>query len=243
MNTDPRIRAARWADKDPVATLIAAALHPTPLAAWLVPDPTARRQVLTDVTAIWVEHAMFYGDIHLTDDLSAATVGFHRYRPIPPPANYRHRLTNAVGAHTDRFDQLDTLLSEPRPTEPHYHLAFLAVHPDAQRTGRATAMLTHHRRRLDRIDLPSWTDTTTDTTTLYNRHGYTPRPAISLPDGPVLCPMRRDPDRNSDTWPTNRARLAAAGQTNGQQCADRGHNHPDIEADPMRDQRQDSQGD
>lgn len=213
MDTDMRIRAARWADKEPVAALIATALHPTPLAAWLVPDPAVRRRVLTDVLAIWVEHAMFYGDSHVTDDLNAATVGFHRYRPIPPPAHYRSRLTDAAGPHAHRFDQLDTLLAEPRPTEPHYHLAFLAVHPDARGAGRATAMLTHHRSRLDRIDLPSWTDTTTDAHTLYTRHGYTPRPPIRLPDGPTLCPMRRDPDRSSDTSPTNRAHPVAAEQT------------------------------
>ncbi|MGI5523189.1 N-acetyltransferase [Micromonospora sp. CA-259024] len=209
MDADTRIRAARWADKDPVAALIAAALHPTPLAAWLIPDPEPRRRVLTDVLAIWVEHAMFYGDSHVTDDLTAATVGFHRYRPIPPPANYRSRLTDAAGPHTDRFDQLDTLLSASRPTEPHYHLAFLAVPPDAQRTGRATAMLTHHRSRLDRIDLPSWTDTTTDAHTLYTRHGYNPRPTINLPDGPTLQPMRRNPGPRPDTWPSNLARPAA----------------------------------
>ncbi|MBM0256499.1 GNAT family N-acetyltransferase [Micromonospora sp. 4G55] len=204
MDADPRIRAARWADKDPVAALIADALHPGALAAWLVPDPAQRRQVLTDVLAIWVEHAMFYGDIHVTDDLTTATVGFHRYRAIPPPAHYGSRLTEAAGPHADRFDLLDTLLSAQRSTEPHYHLAFLAVHPDAQQAGRATAMLRHHRSRLDRTDLPSWTDTTTDAQHLYARHGYTPRPSIPLPDGPVLCPMRRNPDGPSDIWPANR---------------------------------------
>jgi ribosomal protein S18 acetylase RimI-like enzyme len=213
MDATARIRAARWTDKDKVAALIADALHPDPLAAWLVPETTHRHRILTEAAAIWVEHAMFYGDIHLTDDLSATTIGFHRYRPIPPPANYHSRLLDAAGLHADRFDQLDTLLSESRPTEPHYQLAFLAVHPDARGAGRATAMLTHHRNRLDRIDLSSWTETTTSAQTLYTRHGYTPRPPIVLPDGPVLRPMRRDPDRNSDTWPTNRARPAAAGQT------------------------------
>ncbi|MEU8180246.1 hypothetical protein AB0B86_05635 [Micromonospora sp. NPDC049047] len=91
MDAVTRIRAARWADKDHVAALIADALHPSPLATWLIPDPGPRRRILTDVLGIWIEHAMFYGDIHLTDD-DAATVGFHRYRSIPPPANYQMRL-------------------------------------------------------------------------------------------------------------------------------------------------------
>lgn len=46
------IHAARSTDKDQIAALIADALHPSPLAAWLVPDPEQRQKVLTDVVAI-----------------------------------------------------------------------------------------------------------------------------------------------------------------------------------------------
>ncbi|MEU8263994.1 N-acetyltransferase [Micromonospora sp. NPDC048999] len=192
-----RIRAARWADKDSVAALIADALHPTPLAAWLVPDPPQRRQVLTNVVGIWVEHAMFFGDIHLTDDFTATTVGFHRYRPIPPPTNHHNQVTDAAGPHAHRFELLDSLLSTKQPTEPHHHLAYLAVRPDAQNAGRGTAMLTHHQTRLDRIELPSWTTILDGNEALLARYGYTPRPAITLPDGPTLHPMRRNPLRSS----------------------------------------------
>ncbi|MCG5467058.1 N-acetyltransferase [Micromonospora sp. MED01] len=192
MDTATRIRAARWADKDHVAALIADALHPSPLATWLIPDPGPRRRILTDVLGIWIEHAMFYGDIHLTDD-AAATVGFHRYRSIPPPAHYQVRLADAAGPHTDRFDILDRLLAKARPTEPHYELAFLAVRPSSTGAGHGTAMLAHHRSRLDHVGLPSWTSTTS-ASDLYRRYGYTLRPPIILPDGPTLHPMRRNPE-------------------------------------------------
>ncbi len=205
MEAPLRIRAAGWADKDQVAALIADALHPTPLAAWLVPDPPQRRRVLTDVAGIWVEHAMFFGDIHLTADHTATIVGFHRYRPIPPPAQYRIRLTDAAGPHTDRFDLLDSLLSTKQPTEPHYHLAFLAVRPDAQKTGRGATLLTHHRSRLDRIELPSWTTVPAGGEHRLARYGYTPRPAITLPDGPTLHPMRRNAC-SSSAMPINTTR-------------------------------------
>ncbi|MFI7252471.1 GNAT family N-acetyltransferase [Micromonospora chalcea] len=201
-----RIRAARWADKDLVAALIADALHPTPLAAWLVPDTAQRRQVLTAVAAIWVEHALFFGDIHLTDDLAAAIVGFRRYRPIPPPANYRTQLIAAAGAHAGRFDLLDILLSAKQPTEPHFHLAFLAVRPDAQKAGRGTALLAHHRSRLDRIDLPSWTAVPCGGQHLLARYGYTPRQPITLPGGPTLYPVRRNAHRSGSAMPVNPSR-------------------------------------
>ncbi|WP_241825525.1 GNAT family N-acetyltransferase [Micromonospora sp. CB01531] len=201
-----RIRAARWTDKDLVAALIADALLSSPLAAWLVPDPQQRHQVLTDVVGIWVEHAMFFGDIHLTDDLTAATVGFHRYRPIPPPANYRIRLTDAAGSHADRFDLLDSLLSLKQPTEPHYHLAFLAVRPDAQKAGYGTALLTYHRSRLDSIGLPSWAAVPAEGEHLFARYGYTPRPPITLPNGPTLRPVRRNAHSSSSGLPINTSR-------------------------------------
>jgi ribosomal protein S18 acetylase RimI-like enzyme len=204
MDPNVRIRAARWADKDDVAALIADAVHATPLGQWLVPD--ARRQILADVLLIWVEHALFFGDIHLTDDLTATTVGLHRYRPIPPPANYQVRLTDAAGPYTDRFTTLDALLVEKQPTEPHYHLAFIAVHPDAQRAGLGAALLAHHRSRLDRVDLPSWTTTLPGGEALLARYGYTSRPSITLPAGPTLRPMRRNAHRGSDGIPINPAR-------------------------------------
>ncbi|WLS44786.1 N-acetyltransferase [Micromonospora profundi] len=205
MHDVPRIRAARWTDKGSVAALIADVLYPSTLAAWLVPDQRQRLRILADVLEIWVEHAMFYGDIHVTDDLSAATVGFHRYRPIPPPANYPTRLTDAAGPHAHRFELLDQALTDQRPTEPHYHLAFLAVATSAQHTRRGSAILHHHRSRLDRIDLPSWTATTSESQHLYTRYGYTDRPAITLPDGPVIRPMRRNPNHPIDTWPATKA--------------------------------------
>ncbi|MCT2276989.1 N-acetyltransferase [Micromonospora chalcea] len=208
MHVVPRIHAARWADKDLVAALIADALHAGPLAQWLVPDPTYRRRILTDVAVIWVEHAMFFGDIQITDDLSAAAMGFHRYRSIPPPPNYRSRLADAAGPHARQFELLDHILTQVRPTEPHYHLAVLAIPPAAQRRGVGAAMLTHHESRLDRIDMPSWTETIHGGQDVYRRYGYLPRPALTLPDGPVLAPMRRNPHPKRGSWPVNTAKPA-----------------------------------
>ncbi|RAO38666.1 hypothetical protein PSN13_00785 [Micromonospora saelicesensis] len=208
MDVIPRIRAARWADKEPVAAIVADALHTGPLAQWLVPDPTCRRRILTDMAVIWVEHAMFFGDIQITDDLSAAAMGFHRYRSIPPPSNYRSRLADAAGPHARQFELLDQLLTQVRPTEPHYHLAVLAVLPGARRRGIGAAMLTHHESRLDRIDMPSWTETTPYSQDMYRRHGYLPRPTLTLPDGPVIAPMRRNPHPARGSWPVNTAKPA-----------------------------------
>ncbi|MEU7842658.1 hypothetical protein AB0B39_17040 [Micromonospora sp. NPDC049114] len=125
MDAVPRIRAAHWANKDHVAALVADAVHPSPLATWLIPDPSPRRRILTDVLAIWIEHAMFYGDIYLTDDATAATVGFHRYRPISPP----YRTSDLFGVNEG--------LSEQR----------CATSPTARAAGAPRPSPSHLRRR------------------------------------------------------------------------------------------------
>ncbi|MFI8806815.1 GNAT family N-acetyltransferase [Micromonospora chalcea] len=201
MHVVPRIRAARWADKEPVAALIADALHAGPLAQWLVPDPTCRRRTLADVAVIWVEHAMFFGDIQITDDLSAAAMGFHRYRSIPPPSNYRSRLADAAGPHARQFELLDHILTQVRPTEPHYHLAVLAVLPAAQRRGIGAAMLTHHESRLDSIDMPSWTETTPNSQDRV--------PPVRLPPEARAHPARRARHRPNAPQPSPEPRLLA----------------------------------
>ncbi|MCI4063452.1 GNAT family N-acetyltransferase [Micromonospora sp. R77] len=189
--------------------MIADALHPSPFAGWLVPDAAQRRRVMTEVVAVWVEHAMFFGDVHLTDDLTATIVGFHRYRPIPPPANYPTRLMEATGSHAERFTALEGLIAQQQPTEPHYHLALLAVSPTRQKTGYGSALLSHHRARLDRIDLPSWTTVPAEMEHLLARYGYTHRPLLTLPNGPSLRPMRRNPHHASSPMPINPARPAS----------------------------------
>ncbi|MFC4144790.1 N-acetyltransferase [Micromonospora mangrovi] len=189
----PRIRPARWADRRPIATLIADALATTALGHWLVPHKAHRQRVLADVLELWVEHSLFYGDTRVTDDLTAAAVGLHRFRPLPPPANYQPRLIAASGPYRERFLLVDRFIDDNVPVEPHYHLAFLATAPTRHRTGLATAMLEHHRHRLDRLNLPGWTVTTADSKRLFTHHGYTRHVDLPLPDGPVLTAMHLGP--------------------------------------------------
>ncbi|MBM0255526.1 GNAT family N-acetyltransferase [Micromonospora sp. 4G55] len=187
----PRIRAARWTDKRAVATLIADALHTEPLGAWLVPDEHQRRRILADIVEIWVEHALFFGEVHVMDDLSATAVSFHRYRPIPPPTAYRQRLTAATGPDTEAFDILEAYLHSNRLTTPHHHLAFLAVSPAHRRTGRGDALLAHHRQQVDLVGLPSKVEVTPAHQRLYLRHGYHPQSEVILPGGIRLLPLVR----------------------------------------------------
>lgn len=127
-----------------VAELVAAALDPTPVGAWLVCDRDRRRPVLTAWARIWVEHALLWGDIRVLGDRTAVAVWLpHGCRGLGP-VDYPRRLAAACGSHLHRFQLLDALLGDGHPDAPHHRLVFLATDPGHQRTGRAGALLRHH---------------------------------------------------------------------------------------------------
>ncbi|QOC95069.1 N-acetyltransferase [Micromonospora craniellae] len=184
--------------------MLAEALHPSRLAEWLVPDDAQRARVLAAVAAIWVEHAMFYGEVHLVDDLSAASVCFRRYGPLPPPGDYAARLAEAAGPHVHRFAAVHDLLAAAQPDEAHHHLAYLAVHPQCQGTGRGQALMAELHSRIDHLTMPCWTVTLAAGQRLLAHNGYEPGNAITVADGLTLHPMRRPAHRDTTTsgaWP------------------------------------------
>ncbi|SCL26279.1 hypothetical protein GA0070616_3276 [Micromonospora nigra] len=199
--TVPRIRTLRWTERHGTADVVAASLNPGCLAERLVPNVNHRLSVLAAVAEIWVEHALFFGEVHVTDDLTAVAVGLHRLRPLPPPASYPQRLAAAAGPYLRRFLTLDSVLDTCRPADPHHHLAVLASPPDDQR-GLDEAMLRHYLTRIDRTDLPAWAEVTVRNRDLFTRHGYRPQADIRLPDGPTLLGMHR-PAAGSRRWPAN----------------------------------------
>ncbi|MCW3816741.1 hypothetical protein ONA91_20050 [Micromonospora sp. DR5-3] len=180
MNVSMPVVRARWCDIGRIADLAAEALTPTDLGAWLVPDEHRRPAVLATVARIWAEHALLFGDAFLLPDGTAATVWFHRYRPIPPPARYADRLDDACGADRDRFLVLGRSLAARRPTEPHNHLALLAA-PGPAESGHAAAVLARSQRWMDTLSLPTYAEVFTEAGhELFRRHGYTHRDDFPL---------------------------------------------------------------
>ncbi|GAB3152697.1 hypothetical protein GCM10027290_43840 [Micromonospora sonneratiae] len=195
MNRQRTIRRARYVEATIVAKLIAATSHDLPIAAWLVPDARQRPVVLTDVARIWVEHALFYGEIDIAVDansgITGAAVWFHRYGHVPAPTAYQQRLTAACREHTDRFTHLGATLTAEPPDLPCQQLAFLATtdQTDDETTER---LLTHHNARLDAHESPAHTFAFGDRDReLLSRHGYQPGQPIDLPGQHAIVPMRR----------------------------------------------------
>ncbi|MEV6693853.1 hypothetical protein AB0M35_20520 [Micromonospora sp. NPDC051196] len=187
MHLAPLVKRARWCDIDWIVDLVTATVTPTTLGAWLVPDERRRPAVLAAAARIWVEHALLFGDAFLLKDGAAATVWFHRYRPIPSPSRYAERIEDACGERAAHFRRLDQVLAARRPQEPHNHLAILAAPPDADRAGQAAAVLAGSHQLMDTLGLPIYADLYHNVDRrLYQRLGYRERHQMARPDGALV---------------------------------------------------------
>ena len=99
-----------------------------------------------DYFTILTEHAHKYGRVDVIDNpdgdgLAAAAVWFDYTTDSPDPENYEERLRSLAGEYLDRFIALDELFEKHHPHDPHWHLAFLAVHPDHQEHGLGSKLM------------------------------------------------------------------------------------------------------
>jgi ribosomal protein S18 acetylase RimI-like enzyme len=192
----PTIRpAADAADVAAAADLIALSFDHLAANHYLVPDEKLRLPVMREFFFLLTEHAANgAGEVLLTEDGAGAAVWFDRTTDPTEPEGYEERITAAAGEYVGRFDELDVLFEKNHPTDPHWHLAFLAVHPDRWGQGLGGALMDHTHARLDSAGIPAYLEATNaDNQRVYRRHGYQDMSpsAILLADGTPFYRMWR----------------------------------------------------
>ena len=186
-----RVLPADPDDLDTITDLLATSLASGPVATWLIPDDAARLRVHRWYVGLHVAHAATYGEILTTDPVNGAVLWFPSGADGIP--GYHDVLADACGEHSVRFAALDDLITRSRPATPHHVLAFLAVAPDQWRRGVGTALLTDLLHRIDRQNgAVALVARCPRSRALFGRYGFTRHGgAITLPNGPMLWPMRR----------------------------------------------------
>jgi ribosomal protein S18 acetylase RimI-like enzyme len=192
------IRAAP-ADLDALSQLIAGSFCDLAPSLWLVADRATRRKIFPGYFRIYVQHALEAGVAYTTTDRAAAALWIPVGQDAPaPPAGYGRRLAAATGPWASRFQAFDVALEARHPAGfPHHHLALLAVRPSRQGQGIGTALLRLHHQILDRDGVAAYLEASgLRTRALYLRHGYADHgPPLTLPAGPQMHPMIREPAR------------------------------------------------
>jgi GNAT superfamily N-acetyltransferase len=175
-------------DHETAVRTLVAAFADDPLARWLLPGsaPDAADPVFRPL----VQQSAAHGELAVAADGAAVAVWLPR--AAEPPVH-------DLGPLPDELARLRTFLTLTEQRHPsdraHLYLVFLGVAPDAQGRGLGGALLRDRLSRADTEGVPAYLEASSPRSRpLYERHGFrvTGDP-VTLPDGPPLWPMWREP--------------------------------------------------
>jgi GNAT superfamily N-acetyltransferase len=194
---EPAIRPALTAEIPAVGELIAVSFNELGANAYLVPPLADRVPVMAGFFTLLTEVAAGHGRVDVIDGDAgpvATAVWFDYTTPVPEPADFDTRLAAFAGPYRSHFDEIGGLLATHHPQQPHWHLAFLAVHPSRQGAGLGGALMRRTHAELDRAGVPAYLEATNgDNVRLYRRAGYRGMDPfeVTLPDGTPFFRMWR----------------------------------------------------
>jgi GNAT superfamily N-acetyltransferase len=182
----------------PVAAALARAFHDDPVMTWLFGTHPERR--LRRLRRYFVHEAKrhrAHGEV-LTED------GLHGGAFWDPPGRWRETwgdvlrsvpaLLPAIGPRIPRALRGLSIIEAAHPREPHWYLSVLGTEPAAQRRGIGGRLLTPVLDRCDDQGIGAYLESSKEQNlAFYARFGFTVTGELTLPQGPPLWPMWREP--------------------------------------------------
>jgi ribosomal protein S18 acetylase RimI-like enzyme len=195
---DPRPRVASPQDRDVVVEILVSAFYDDPTWSWAFPDPSLRAGQHRRLWGLFVEGAMRYPWVWLSQGDNSTSVW------IPPDgtdlseeqeAALEPAIVEMLGADAapvlaglELFDR-----AHPRE-EPHFYLSLLGTRAGARGRGYGLDLLAGNLRRIDESGMPAYLEASNPANVaLYERHGFEVHGSFTLPaDGPEIFTMWRD---------------------------------------------------
>ena len=195
--TTREIVRAGPSDVPMLSWVLARAFHDDPVLAWMVPDPIERRARFPLLFAAYAEAYLDHEETYLAGDgPGAALWAPPGADPIPEHRQewLDQRMSTILGDDADRAAELDALLDEHQPDEPCYFLQLVGVVPEQRRRGIGARLLAPVLEACDATGTPAYLEATSpDNRRLYARHGFDTVGQLTVPRGPTLWPMWREP--------------------------------------------------
>lgn len=194
------IRQASSEDVPALAGTLAAAFADYPWTRWTV-DPDGHAERLRALYATYLDAAVRFGEVWMTDDASAAAAWTWSEDAAAREAYVRdsglgERIAELVGSRAEAAQAGEEAIARHALGEPHWYLAVVAVAPGAQRRGTGTRLLASMLERCDAGGHVAALDTSApDNVGFYERLGFAVHAEADLPGGPHLWFMRRQPSR------------------------------------------------
>jgi GNAT superfamily N-acetyltransferase len=196
VSASPVIRRALPGDRTEVVATVATAFAEDPGWAFILGEEY-ERLVAHFVAAIFDVRVAAH-NVWVTDELAATAMWDSPSKSDAAPghaesvwARYRAIAGEDAFARLAIYNQAVAAVS---PAGPHWYLGVLATHPQRQRQGLATTLLTPILNEADRLDLACCLETsTTDNRRFYERRGFTKATDILLPSGPPTWWLCRPP--------------------------------------------------
>jgi GNAT superfamily N-acetyltransferase len=182
---------ATLADVETVGRIAAAGFYDDPIQTWILPDPATRLELGQLVfTGLAADFLPDRGTIHVLEDACTAlwrAPGFVDSSDEPPdlpiPDESNERLRVLVAA-----------MAAAHPHQPHWYLNILSTVPERQGAGLGHRTMEPVLRICDSEGAPAYLESSNPRNmSLYQRNGFVQTGEITLPDGPSLYPMWRDP--------------------------------------------------
>lgn len=181
------------------AELVTQAFLTDPLWSWAFPLEVAdREEKMRRMWRLFLRGAFPHGWTFLDGSHRATTVWIPPGRPELPEDEtdpFEVVIEREVGDCAPRVLTLMEEFEAQHPTEPDsYYLSLWATLPSARGTGLGVGLIRHDLARLDDLGMPAYLESSNSGNDgLYEHLGFRPHGRISVPGGPPVTTMWREP--------------------------------------------------
>jgi GNAT superfamily N-acetyltransferase len=193
----PDVRRATAADRPRLATALARAFHDDPVMSWFFPEDDKREARNRRFFGMRLRQLVPQGESYTVDGCRAGalwTVPGAWHLSNLETARMAIALAPALGRRMGRVLKGVDRIERTHPEEPHYYLAVLGTEPELQGQGVGSALMRPVLDGCDRDEVAAYLESSKERNiAFYARHGFRVTGEVTLPDGPTVWSMWREP--------------------------------------------------